>query len=109
VLTAGVCAVAAGARSFVAVAEWVADVPDDIAALLGTDPRCPSESTIRRVLGTVDPDRLDAVIGAFVQRLCAEEPRPDGAACWRWTARPCAAPDTPAATASRWRGGICSL
>jgi hypothetical protein len=71
VLTAAVCAVAAGARSFVAVAEWVADVPDDIAALLGTDRRCPSESTIRRVLGTVDPDRFDAVIGAFVQRLCA--------------------------------------
>jgi hypothetical protein len=71
VLTAAVCAVAAGARSFVAVAEWIADVPDDIAALLGTDRRCPSESTICRVLGTVDPDRLDAVIGAFVQRLCA--------------------------------------
>ena len=28
VLTAAVCAVAAGARSFVAVAEWVADLPD---------------------------------------------------------------------------------
>lgn len=70
VLTAAVCAVAAGARSFVAVAEWVADVPDDVAAVLGTDRRCPSESTIRRLLGKVDPDRFDAVIGAFVQRLC---------------------------------------
>jgi hypothetical protein len=71
VLTVAVCAVAAGARSFVAVAEWVADVPDDIAAVLGTDRRCPSESTIRRLLGKVDPDRFDAAIGAFVQRLCA--------------------------------------
>ena len=70
VLTVAVCAVAAGARSFVAVAEWVADVPGDIAAVLGTARRCPSESTIRRVLGKVDPDRFDAVIGAFVQRLC---------------------------------------
>jgi hypothetical protein len=71
VLTVAVCAVAAGARSFVAVAEWVADVPDDVAAVLGTDRRCPSESTIRRLLGKVDPDRFDAAIGAFVQRLCA--------------------------------------
>ena len=71
VLTVAVCAVVAGARSFVAVAEWVADVPDDVAVLLGTDRRCPSESTIRRLLGKVDPDRFDAVIGGFVQRLCA--------------------------------------
>lgn len=71
VLTVAVCAVAAGARSFVAVAEWVADLPDEVAAVLGTDRRCPSESTIRRLLGKVDPDRFDAAIGAFVQRLCA--------------------------------------
>lgn len=71
VLTVAVCAVAAGARSFVAVAEWVADVPDEVAAVLGIDRRCPSESTIRRLLGKVDPDRFDMVIGAFVQRLCA--------------------------------------
>ena len=71
VLTVAVCAVAAGARSFVAVAEWVADVPDEVATVLGTDRRCPSESTIRRLLGKVDPDRFDMVIGALVQRLCA--------------------------------------
>jgi predicted transposase YbfD/YdcC len=71
VLSAAVCAVAAGARSFVAVAEWVADVPVEVAAALGTDRRCPSESTIRRLLGRVDADRFDAAIGAFVQRLCA--------------------------------------
>ncbi|MBP2370425.1 ISAs1 family transposase [Pseudonocardia parietis] len=71
VLTAAVCAVAAGARSFVAVAEWVTDLPADMAAALGTEDRCPSESTIRRILGRVDADRFDAVIGGFVQRLCA--------------------------------------
>ncbi len=70
VLTAAVCAVAAGARSFVAVAEWVADLPDEVAAALGTDRRCPSESTIRRLLGRVDADRFDAALGAFVQSLC---------------------------------------
>ncbi|MGH3586494.1 MAG: transposase family protein [Pseudonocardia sp.] len=36
VLTAAVCAVAAGARSFVAVAEWVADLPEELAAVLGS-------------------------------------------------------------------------
>jgi hypothetical protein len=41
VLTAAVCAVAAGARSFVAVAEWVADLPEEVAVVLGTDRRCP--------------------------------------------------------------------
>jgi hypothetical protein len=70
VLTAAVCAVAAGARSFVAVAEWVADVPEEVAAALGVDRRCPLESTIRRLLSRVDADRFDAVIGAFIQRLC---------------------------------------
>jgi hypothetical protein len=37
-----------------------------VAAALGVDTRCPSESTIRRL--------LDAVIGSFVEQLCAEPP-----------------------------------
>jgi predicted transposase YbfD/YdcC len=71
VLTAAVCAVAAGTRSFVAVAEWVADLPADLAVVLGVDRRCPSESAIRRLIGRVDADRFDTVIGAFVQTLTA--------------------------------------
>ena len=71
VLSAAVCAVAAGARSFVAVAEWVADLPTDLAAALGVDRRCPSESTIRRLIGSLDADRFDTVIGAFVQTQAA--------------------------------------
>ena len=54
VLTTAVCAVAAGARSFVAIAEWVADLPDTVAEHLGTAARCPCESTIRRVVQEVD-------------------------------------------------------
>jgi predicted transposase YbfD/YdcC len=69
VLTAAVCAVAAGARSFVAVAEWVADLPADVAVVLGVDRRCPSESAIRRLIGKVDADRFDTVVGTFVQTL----------------------------------------
>jgi predicted transposase YbfD/YdcC len=72
VLTVAVCAVAAGARSFVAVAEWVADLPVEVATMLGTHRRCPSESTIRRVLAKVDADRFDALIGAFIQRMCTK-------------------------------------
>jgi predicted transposase YbfD/YdcC len=71
ILTAAVCAVAAGARSFVAVAEWAADLPADLTAVLGMDRRCPSESAIRRLIGSVDADRFDAVIGAFLQTLTA--------------------------------------
>jgi DDE_Tnp_1-associated len=108
VLTVAVCAVAAGARSFVAVAEWIADVPGDIAAVLGTARRCPSESTIRRVLGKVDPDRFDAVIGAFVQRLCAGQAPVGRRRVLAVDGKTLRAPDTPAATGSRWSGGICS-
>jgi DDE_Tnp_1-associated/Transposase DDE domain len=70
VLTAAVCAVAAGARSFVAAAEWVADLPVEVAVALEVQCRCPSESTIRRLIGKVDADRFDTVIGGFVQDLC---------------------------------------
>jgi predicted transposase YbfD/YdcC len=71
VLTTAVCAVAAGARSFVAIAEWVADLPAMVAEHLGTAQRCPSESTIRRVVQDVDADRFDAALAAFVQHQCA--------------------------------------
>lgn len=71
VLTATVCAVAAGARSLVAAAEWVADLPAEVAVALGVAQRCPSEATIRRLLGQVDADRFDVVIGRFVQDVCS--------------------------------------
>ena len=70
-LTVTVCAVAAGARSFVAVAEWVADLPAALADTVGTSARCPSESTIRRTVQDIDADVFDTVIGRFIQQLCA--------------------------------------
>jgi hypothetical protein len=69
-LTVTVCAVAAGARTFVAVAEWVADLPAVLADTVGTRGRCPSESTIRRTVQVIDADAFDTVIGGFVQQLC---------------------------------------
>jgi predicted transposase YbfD/YdcC len=70
-LTVTVCAVAAGARSFVAIGEWVADLPGSLAETLGTSQRCPSESTIRRAVRDLDADAFDTAIGRFVQQLCA--------------------------------------
>jgi hypothetical protein len=72
VLTVVVCAVVAGARSFVAIAEWVADLPDELAQTLDTDRRGPSESAIRRLLGEMDADRFDFAMGGFVQHLCVQ-------------------------------------
>jgi predicted transposase YbfD/YdcC len=76
VLVAAVCAVAAGARSFVAIAEWVADLPVEVADTLGVGRRCPCESTIRRVVQRLDGDRFDVAIGTWIQDLCtARTPR----------------------------------
>src|SRR3954466_11100947 len=58
VVTAAVCAVVAGYRSYAAIGEWVADLPDDIAITLGIDTaRRPSEAMIRRLLQALDCDR----------------------------------------------------
>jgi predicted transposase YbfD/YdcC len=67
VVAAAVCAVVAGYRSYAAIGEWVADLPDDAAARLGIDARRrPSEAMIRRLLQALDADRLAAVIGAWL-------------------------------------------
>lgn len=67
-LSVAVCAVAAGARSFVAIAEWAADLPLDTAAALGISAATPSESAIRRVVQRLDPDRFDTAISAWIQQ-----------------------------------------
>jgi predicted transposase YbfD/YdcC len=69
VLSVAVCAVAAGARSFVAIAEWAADLPVEVAAALGINAAPPSESAVRRLVQRLDPDRFDTVIGAWIQQL----------------------------------------
>ena len=70
-------AVAAGARSIQAIWEWVADAPQWALRGVGArwDPRraryvAPSEAALRRVLGLVDGDLLDAVISAWIQDRC---------------------------------------
>jgi len=62
-----VAAVLAGARPFTAIGEWVADSGQDVMKQLGAaGSERPSESTIRRVLTSVDGQVLDQLIGAFV-------------------------------------------
>ena len=76
VVTAAICAVIAGYRSYTAIGEWVADLPAETAAALGIDVgRRPSEAMIRRLLQALDPDRLTAVVGIW---LAAKNPAPTG-------------------------------
>jgi hypothetical protein len=83
-LLAAVAAVLAGARSFTAVGEWVADAPPQVLASLGVrrDPltgrfQPPDEATIRRVLETIDADAFDAAVGSWLAgRLRAGHQRP---------------------------------
>jgi predicted transposase YbfD/YdcC len=76
VVTAAICEVVAGHRSYTAIGEWVADLPDGTATLLGIDAeRQPSEAIIRRLLQAIDPDLLAAAIGTWLAaRLPAPQP-----------------------------------
>lgn len=67
ILALGLAAVLAGARSFAAIGEWVADAETGVLGDLGSRWRRPSEATIRRALARVDGDQLDAVLGAWMR------------------------------------------
>jgi predicted transposase YbfD/YdcC len=72
VVSAAVCAVIAGYRSYAAIAEWIGDVPAATVLALGIDPeRRPSEAMIRRLLQALDPDQLTAVIGGWLATRAA--------------------------------------
>jgi predicted transposase YbfD/YdcC len=66
VLAVSVCAVLAGARFYVAIAEWAHDLPVSVRLRLGIGRRAPSESTIRRILQAVDLDSLDAALSSWL-------------------------------------------
>ena len=106
-LAVSAAAVAAGARSVAAIAEWATDTPWPILAALGVryDPltrRChiPGEATIRRVLARVDGDAVDAAVGACWPTGCA---RCVTAVCSRWTARGCGARPVTATRCTCWQ------
>jgi len=71
-LAVALAAVLAGARSFVAIGEWVADAEAGVLVRLGvTVGRRPCEATIRRALARLDADALDAVLGAWMRTKVA--------------------------------------
>jgi hypothetical protein len=82
VLAAAIAAVLAGAQSFTAIGEWIADAPPPVPACLGIrrDPLTrqfepPGEATIRRILEAVDAAVLDTEVGAWLSaRLQAARP-----------------------------------
>jgi predicted transposase YbfD/YdcC len=72
-LLAAGAAVLAGARSFAAIGEWIADAPPQVLGPLGIrrDPLAgrfepPDEATIRRLLERVDAAALDAAVGSWL-------------------------------------------
>ena len=75
ILAVAVCAVLAGARSFVAIAEWAADADDQTREQLGIVGAMPCESTVRRTLQRLDADAFDDRLGAWAQHRTT--PRPD--------------------------------
>ena len=62
-----VCAVLAGARSFVAIAEWAADADAATRAELGAGSVVACESTFRRILQSMDADAFDDAVGGWTQ------------------------------------------
>jgi len=59
ILAVGLAAVLAGARSFVAIGEWVACQSTHTLTQLGVSGRGPDESTIRRTFSRLEADVLD--------------------------------------------------
>jgi len=66
-LSTVVCAMLTGARSFAAIGEWVADLPDPARVRLGLTGAVPDSTTIWRVLIAVDAEALQAAIGGWIR------------------------------------------
>jgi hypothetical protein len=75
ILAVAICACLAGARSFVAIGEWAADLPPEALERLGCRWHpvhrrhlAPSESTLRRALQKADVGMIDQALGGWMQR-----------------------------------------
>jgi DDE_Tnp_1-associated len=65
ILLIGACAVLAGARSFVAIAEYAHDAGRAVLDVVAVGGSAPEESTIRRVLNAVDAAEWEAALHAW--------------------------------------------
>ncbi len=79
VLGVAVCAVLAGARTYVGIAEWAHDLPVGVRVRLGVRRVAPSESTIRRTLQDVDAEVLDGIVSAWLAARSAAATQAPGA------------------------------
>lgn len=75
ILTLVACAVVAGSRSFVAIAEWAEAATPYELGRLGIVGEVPSESTIRRTLQRLDADGLDVILGAWAALYHVADPQ----------------------------------
>ncbi|MEV3956370.1 transposase family protein [Streptomyces albogriseolus] len=73
-LCAAAAAVLTGARSLIAIGEWIADAPQTVLDTLGFPPDpltgirpAPHAATARRLLQRLDGDALDTAIGTYLQ------------------------------------------
>jgi DDE_Tnp_1-associated len=78
ILGLAVCAVLAGARSFITIAEWAADADEETLAMLGVTGAVPSESTFRRTLQRLDADAFDEMAGQWAAQRTAPGPAAGG-------------------------------
>jgi len=74
VLGLAVCAVLAGARSYVAIAEWAADADEATLDELDAGEVVASESTFRRTLQRLDAAAFDDAVGAWSQTRSSPGP-----------------------------------
>ena len=74
VLGLAVCAVMAGARSYVAIAEWAADADTETLARVGAGQAVACETTFRRMLQALDADALDDAVGGWAQQRTSPLP-----------------------------------
>lgn len=81
VLGLALAAVIGGARSYRAIAEWVADLDEHLRRRFGAGRCAPSAATIRRAVLTVDPDLLDAVLTAWVAARAPDRDQHDALVC----------------------------
>jgi DDE_Tnp_1-associated/Transposase DDE domain len=74
ILAVAVCAVLAGARSYLAIAEWALDADPATLAGLGVGAVVPCESTIRRTLQSLDAEALDQWLGTWAAARTSRPP-----------------------------------
>lgn len=73
-LAVAVCAVLAGASTFAAIGDWVADLDEAARRQLGFAGRIPAGSTVWRFLIRIDAQVLQAVLTGWLRRRLAARP-----------------------------------